>query len=154
MSKKSKPGPPPGYKRSEENKEKYRQNRIGKTHTEETKQKIRESLLGRSHSQKHKQRISGAKTAHDLEGKCAERLQELRDDYPGQEPFFDENEPELLFAMRNVRSEKELNYIRRYVETARLLPDEPYQYSSSSCYAAEDVMIELLDVKRFLQKFH
>jgi hypothetical protein len=90
---------------------------------------------------------------HDLDGKCATRLKELKSDYPDQGVFFDENESELLFAMRSLRSEKELNYIRKHIETTRLLPDEPYQYSSSSYHAAEDVMIELLDFKRLLQKF-
>ena len=154
MPNKSKPGPKPGYRHLDETKEKIRQSLLGKQRTEETKQKIRESLLGRPHSEKHKNNISEAKLLYDLEGKCAERLQELKDDYPEQGIFFEENEPELLFAMQTIRSEKELNYIRRYIETVRILSDEPYQYSSSSCHAAEDVLIELLDFKRFLQKFH
>jgi len=74
--------------------------------------------------------------------------------YPGQEEFFVDNRDELLFAMRDVRTEKELTDIRRYVETAALRADEPYQYESTSCYAAEDAMIALLDFKRLLQTYH
>ena len=69
------------------------------------------------------------------------------------EEFFVDNRDELLFAMRDVRTERELSDIRRYVETATLRPDEPYQYSSSSCFAAEDAMIALLDFKRLIQKY-
>ena len=82
------------------------------------------------------------------------RLQELKDEYPEQETFFNDNNSELLLAMRNIRSETELNHISRYVENGFLKDSEPYQYQSSSCYAAEDALIALLDFKRFLQRYH
>ncbi len=89
-----------------------------------------------------------------MDEKCIARFEELKANYPEQEDFFLDNENELLFAMRDVRTEKELTDIRRYVETAALRANEPYQYFSSSCYAAEDTMIALLDFKRFLQTYH
>ncbi len=125
----------------------------GYTHSKETKEKIRQSLLGKSHPEKRKSNISQGKVLYDLDSKCARRLDELKNNYPEEREFFEDNEPELLFAMRDLRSEKELDYIRQYVETEALRPDQPYQYASSSCYAAEDAMIMLLDVKKFLQKY-
>ncbi len=129
-------GRPPGYK-----------------HSDETKAKIRESLTGHAHTRLRNNNIAAAKAVYDQEGKCVRRLEELRDCYPDQYQFFDENEPELLFAMLDVRSEKELEYIRKYVESERLDSGVSYEYASSSCYAAEEAMIALLDFKRFLEKF-
>ena len=128
--------------------------RPGFRHTEETKSKISQAMKGRPLTEEHRNHLSEAKLFRDLDGKCARRVEELRANYPTQWEFFDENEVELLYAMRDVRTEKELSDIRRYIETAALRPDEPYQYSSSSCYAAEDAMIALLDFKRLLQKYH
>jgi hypothetical protein len=91
---------------------------------------------------------------YDLDEKCVRRFEELKANYPDQEEFFEENEADLLFAMRDLRTEKELGDIRKHVENAILRQDEPYQYSSSSCYAAEDAMIALLDFKRYIQKLH
>lgn len=126
----------------------------GYKHSEETKKKISKALSGRTKSDEHKDHI--ASSMYDLDGKCARRLKELRTSYPDHEVFFDEHEDELLFALQDIRSEKELNNIQRYIETRDLdqIPEsqQAYQYSSSSCYAAENVMIELLDLKRFLMK--
>jgi hypothetical protein len=128
--------------------------RPGFKHSEETKSKISQAMKGQSFTEEHRDHLSEAKLFRDLDGKCARRFEELKANYPDQNEFFNENEAELIFAMRDVRTEKELRDIRRYVETAALRTDEPYQYSSSSCYAAEDAMITLLDIKSYLQKFH
>lgn len=109
---------------------------------------------GFKHSEETKLKISQAKSMYDLDEKCVARFEELKANYPEQEEFFEDNEADLLFAMRDLRTEKELSDIRRYVENAALRPDEPYQYSSSSCYAAEDAMIALLDFKRYLKTLH
>lgn len=164
-------GRKPGYKHSQETKDKIRnsQRRIahsphpqetkekirnslkGVPHPQETKDKIRNSLKGIPHSKERRENIAKGKALYELDEKCIVRFEELKANYPEQEDFFLDNENELLFAMRDVRTEKELTDIRRYIETASLRANEPYQYFSSSCYAAEDTMIALLDFKRFLQ---
>ncbi len=130
----------------------------GFKHSEDTKKKISKAMSGRVKTEEHKDRIAIAIAAYDLDGKCVHRLNELRENYPGQKRFFDENEAELLFVLRDIKSEKELNDIQRYVETRELAQlserQKAYQYSSSSYLAAEDTMIELLDFKRFLEKFN
>lgn len=125
----------------------------GYKHTEETKDKIRQSLTGKSHPKERKDNISKGKVLYELDEKCVNRFEDLKASYPEQEDFFLDHQDELIFAMRDVRTEKELKDIRRYVETLALRPDEPYQYSSSSCYAAEDAMIALLDFKRRIQNY-
>ncbi len=150
-------GRKPGYRHSQETKDK-----IGKSakevsrplHPQKTKDKIRESLTGTPHPEGRRENIAKGKSLYELDEKCRNRFEDLKANYPEQEEFFVDNRDELLFAMRDVRTEKELTDIRRYVETAALRPDEPYQYSSSSCYAAEDAMIALLDFKRLMQKYH
>jgi len=128
----------------------------GYKHSEATKRKISEAMSGRAKTDEHRNHIAAA--MFDLDGKCAARLRSLRKEYPGQENFFDDNEEELLFAMQDIRTEKELDDIMRYMETKDLSQiresERGYQYSSSSYYAAEDAMIALLDFKRLLQKYH
>jgi len=126
----------------------------GYQHSEQTKEKIRQTLLGKSHPKERKDSISIGRLRYGLDEKYVARFEELKSNYPEQEDFFLDNQDDLLFAMRDVRTERELRDIRRYIETSVLRQDEPYQYSSSSCYAAEDAMIELLDFKRLLQKYH
>ncbi len=126
--------------------------RPGFKHSEETKRKMAEAKLGRKYTPEHRANISRALLVYGLDEKCARRFEDLKANYPEQEDFFLDNEEELLIAMRDVRTEKELTDIRRYIETAVLRPDEPYQYESTSCYAAEDAMIALLDYKRLLEK--
>jgi hypothetical protein len=128
--------------------------RPGYKHSEQTKEKIRQSLLGKIHSEERRSNISAARSFYELDEKCLARFEELKSDYPDQESFFLDNRDELLFAMRDVRTEKELSDFRKYIETTVLRADEPYQYSSSSFYAAEDNMIALLDFKRLLQTYH
>ena len=128
--------------------------RPGFKHSENTKQKMADAKQGRKYSSEHRDSISHAKLMYGLDEKCAQRFEDLKSNYPEQEAFFLDNEEELLLAMRDIRTEKELVDIRRYIETASLRPDEPYQYSTTSCYAAEDAMIALLDFKRLLQTYH
>lgn len=144
----------PGYKHSAETREKIRKARLGKTQEKQTRDKISESMTGRPKSTAHREAISDS--LHDLDRKCMQRYLALRAEYPGHEDFFDEHQAELLFAMRSIKSEKELRDIRKYIETTPL-EDAPqvstsYQYSSSSCYAQEDAMIALLDAASFLRK--
>ncbi len=144
-------GRKPGFKHSQETKDKMRAAKRGTVRPPETKRKISATKKGQAFTEEHHDNLSAAKSLHYLDDKCVARFEELKATYPEQENFFLDNEDELLLAMRDVRTEKELTDIRRYVETAVLRPNEPYQYSSSSCYAAEDAMIALLDFKRFLQ---
>jgi hypothetical protein len=149
-------GRKPGYKHSEKTKEKIRKSLRGVSHTphtQETKDKIRQSLSGKPHPEERRESIAQGKSLYELDEKCIARYEDLKANYPEQEDFFLDHQDELLFAMRDVRTEKELTDIRRYVETAALRVDEPYQYSSSSCYAAEDAMIALLDFKRLMGKY-
>jgi len=147
-------GRKPGYKHSEETKKRISDTLRGHPPTEETKRKMSDAKKGRRYSPEHRENMSRARVAYELDEKCIARFEDLKANYPEQEDFFLDHEDELLFAMRDVRTEKELTDIRRYVETAALRPDEPYIYSSSSCYAAEDAMIALLDFKRLLQTYH
>ena len=147
-------GRKPGYKHSEITREKIRKSHLGKTQKNSTKEKISNSMQGLPKSPKHRDAI--ADSLYDVEHKCMLRFLELRSEYPDHQDFFDKNQSELLFAMRSVKSEKELRDIKRYIETTRL--DEAlqqytsYQYESSSFYAQEDAMISLLDAISFLRK--
>jgi len=147
-------GRKPGYKHSQETKDKIRTSLQGRPPTEEHKNRISRALKGTPHPEERRENIARGKALYELDEKCLNRFEDLKANYPDQEEFFVDNRDELLFAMRDVRTEKELTDIRRYVETAALRPDEPYQYESTSCYAAEDAMIALLDFKRLLQKYH
>jgi len=128
--------------------------RPGFKHSEDAKQKISEGMRAKKYepTSEHRENISKTKLMYGLDEKCVQRFEDLKANYPEQEDFFLDNEDALLIAMRDVRTEKELTDIRRYIETAALRPDEPYLYKSTSCYAAEDAMIDLLDFKRLLQK--
>ena len=88
---------------------------------------------------------------------CIARLEELKSTYPDQVDFFEENEAALLVALRGVKSEKELDDIKRYIETediAKYAGSLSYQYPTSSYHAQEDVVIELIDIVAYLRKFH
>jgi len=146
-------GPKPGYSPSPETREKMRQVKLGTTHAPETKCKIgesvRRSISGTPKSLEHRDNISHSLT--DYEGRCLTRFEELKAEYPEQEAFFEENRSELLYALEDVRSENELRDLRDYIELSRVESNLSYQYPSSSIYAAEDLMIALLDAKRGLQ---
>lgn len=83
-------------------------------------------------------------------GVLTRRYEALLAEYPGEERFFENNMSDLFFAMEDIRTDSELSDIRRLYETFNLSTEHPFQYASSSCYAAEDAMIELLDFKRSL----
>ena len=102
---------------------------------------------GFKHSEETKAKISDARKRRSL---GAYRLADLRANYPDKQEFFDDNEAELLIAMQDVRTEGELRALRKYIESEPLYREVSYHYSSSSCYAAEDVVIALLDLKREL----
>ena len=148
-----KQGRPLGYQTSQDTRDKIRQARLGTSRCPETKQKIgksvRESLTNTKKSPQHRDNI--ANSLFDLEKKCARRFEEMKADYPGQEEFFDANRHELLPAMEDCKSEKELTDLRRYVEISQIESTFGYEYSSSSIYAAEEVIITLLDAKRLLE---
>ena len=143
-----------GYKHSPETIEKIRQSRLGLKQPEDTRQKISESLRDVPKTEEHRDSMSEGHI--DLERKCLNRFFDLRDDYPGFEEFFDNNFADLVYAMQDIKSEKELEDICRYIESVSLQDAHPedlvYHYSSSSCYAHEDIMISLIDAKSFLAK--
>jgi hypothetical protein len=124
----------------------------GFKHSDETRQKISDALTGTPKSESHRQKISQSKVLYDLDGKCTKRYEALCLDYPDEQEFFEDNMSELIFAMRDVLTEKELSDIRYFYETAPLRSEQTYQYPTTSCYAAESVMIELLDYKRLLRR--
>lgn len=124
--------------------------RPGFKHSKETKDRISKGLRGQQKSETHRMHISDAML--DPDGNCARRFVEMRGDYPGFEEFFDDNRPELLFAMRDIRSEKELGAIRKYIETDNLKNSIRFLLPTSSIYATEDLMIEMLDLYRFFKK--
>jgi hypothetical protein len=130
--------------------------KTGYEHSEETKEKISTSMTGKTKTEAHKYALSESR--HNSDSRCLQRFLDMRKEYPGHSAFFDNNKVKLLRAMRNIKSEKELRDIRRYIETTHL-EDVPqmclaYQYDSSSIYAQEDAMIELIDTVRFLKKFN
>jgi len=124
----------------------------GFKHSEETRQKMRAAHKGSSQTEETREKISRAKAMYDLDGKCAKRYDALCAQYPEEQEFFEENVAELIFAMQDVLTDKELSDIRRFHETVTLHADTPYQYTSTSCFAAEDVMIELIDRKRAFER--
>jgi len=146
-----KPGPKPGsYQHPRERREKIRQAKLGTKRDPETKQKIRESLLGLPKSPEHRDNLSHSLL--DIEGKCQLRFEEIKATYPDHEDFFEANRDELLFALQDVRSEKELQDLQYYVEVAQIESKLAYAYSSSSIYAAEDAMIGLVDAYHQFQR--
>jgi hypothetical protein len=149
------PGRPSGYQHSEKTRQKIKEALVGKTKPEEHRRKIGESLRGRDKTGDHRENISLGML--DVDGRCRARLAELKANYPGQEKFFEENEIPLLVAMRDIKSDKEIEDIKKYIETEdvdRYAESLSYQYSSSSIYAQEDVVIALLDAASYLRKFH
>lgn len=122
----------------------------GYKHSASTKNKISQSLSGRTKTPEHRDRI--AEGMSDPQSRCFSRFLELKAEYPGHEGFFEENKEELLYALEDIKSEKELDNIRRYIENCPIDRSYSYQYSSSSCFAAEDTMIALIDAVAFLRK--
>lgn len=130
--------------------------RPGYKHSEETKAKMRDAKLGKPRSAEDREAIAQARRYSDLEVRCMQRFLEMRAEYPGCEDFFDSNKAKLLFAMRDIKSEKELRDIRKYIETTHL-EDVPqiclqYQYDSTSIYEQERAMVDLIDAANFLRK--
>jgi len=149
-------GRKPGYKHSDETKAKMRESHKDLKPDVSTKEKMRQSKLGRRRPEEDRKAIATGRAHADLESKCLRRFLEMRSEYPGQEEFFDGNRKSLLIAMRDVKSETELRDIRRYIETATIdeIPQSylEYQYDSSSIYAHESAMVDLVDAASFLRK--
>ncbi len=147
-------GRKPGYKHNKETKNKISQTLVGSVKDDDHKDKIRQSLKGRKASEETRDAM--AESHYDLERKCLHRFLEMRAEYPGQEDFFDSNRKALLIAMRDLKSETELRDIRRYIETLTIeeIPQAylEYQYDSSSFYAHEAAMVDLIDAASFLRK--
>jgi hypothetical protein len=148
-------GRKPGYKHNKETKEKISQTRQGQLPAESTKEKMRQAKLGHTCSEEERKAMATQRAHKDLENKCMGRFKAMRSEYPGHEDFFDTNQEELLVAMRDLKSEKELRDIRRYFETTHI--DEApqaflqYQYESSSVFAHEEIMVDLIDAAAFLR---
>lgn len=123
----------------------------GFKHSEGTRRQMSTAHRGSKQSKKTREKIALAKALYDQDGTCAKRYESLCAEYPGEEKFFEDNMTELLFAMQDIRTDKELSDIRRFFETQSLRAEQPYQYSSSSCFAVEDIMIALIDFKRSLR---
>jgi len=146
-----KQGRKPGFKHSAETIEKIRQSRLGTKQESGTRSKISHSMAGKNKTTDHKAHIS--ESLFNLDAKCLQRYNELKAEYPDQQEFFEKNQDDLLFAMQDIKSEKELNDIRRYIESAPLHNSLTYEYSSSSYFATEDAMIALVDASRFIRGF-
>jgi len=146
-----KQGRKPGFKHSAETIEKIRQSHLGTKQELGTRSKISRSMSGKNKTRDHKDRLS--ESMFNLDAKCLERYNALKAEYPDQEEFFEQNQEDLLFAMQDIKSEKELTDIRRYIESAPLHNSLTYEYSSSSYFAAEDAMIALVDAASFLRRF-
>ena len=150
------PGRSPGYKHSEETRQKIKETLAGRPKSEEHKQKIRKSLQGRPHPLHRRENISYGML--DIDSRCVARFVELKANYPDQAEFFEENETALLIALRDVKSDKEIDDIKRYIETEdidRYAASLSYQYSSFPSH--EDVLIDLLDEYRRqtkIKKYH
>ena len=147
-------GPKPGFRHTQETREKIRNARLGKVQDAETRHKISEALSGKSKTSNHRDHIS--QSMLDPKRKCWNRYIELVETYPEYEQFFKENKEDLLFFLQDIKSDRELDDILRYYETANYeyCCKFPYQYESSSVYAQEDAMIRLLDTATYLRKFH
>ena len=147
-------GRKPGYKHDKETKSKISQTLVGSVKDDDHKDKISHSMKGKSKSKEHRDAL--AESLYDLDRKCLHRFLEMRSEYPGQEEFFDSNRKALLIAMRDLKSETELRDIRRYIETLTIeeIPQAylEYQYDSSSVYAHEAAMVDLIDAANFLRK--
>lgn len=147
-------GRKPGYKHDKETKNKISQTLVGSVKDDGHKDKISQSMKGKSKSEAHRDALS--ESLYDSDRKCMHRFLEMRSEYPGQEEFFDSNRKALLIAMRDIKSETELRDIRRYIETLTIeeIPQAylEYQYDSSSIYAHEVAMVDLIDAATFLRK--
>lgn len=147
-------GRPPGYKHSQETRDKIRDSLLGKKRNLITKEKISKSMTGKTKSKAHRDAISDS--LKDVNKKCLLRFLELKSEYPECASFFEENERELILAMQTIKSEQELLHIRKFVETTSLDDisqfNSRYQYDSSSMYAQEQVMISLIDSASFVRK--
>lgn len=146
----------PGYKHDKETKDKISQKLTGVAKDDSTKEKMRQSKLGSRRSEAERKAIATGRAHADLESKCLHRFLEMRSEYPGQEEFFDSNRKALLIAMRDIKSETELRDIRRYIETLTIdeVPQAylEYEYDSSSIYAHQEAMCDLLDAAEDLRK--
>jgi hypothetical protein len=149
------PGRVPGYEHSDETKKKISEAASRRRHLPSTKDKISKALQGRPKSESHRKKISlGLLDNYSL---CIARLEELKSRYPAQAAFFEENEAALLAALQEVKSDKEIDDIKRYIETediAKYTGTLSYQYSSSSYHAQEDIVIALLDAARDHRRLH
>jgi len=140
------PGRPPGYLHSEETRQKIKESLVGRAKSEEHRRKIGESMRGQEKSDAHREKISFGML--DIDGRCMARLAELKANYPDHAEFFAENEIPLLIALREVKSDKEIDDIKKYIETGdidRYSKSLSYQSASSSFQAHEDTVIDLLD---------
>jgi len=143
------PGRPLGYTHSEETKQKITEAAHRRSQAPETRRKISESLSGQNKSEAHREKISLGRL--DIDGRCMARLAELKANYPDHAEFFEENEIPLLIALRDVRSDKEMDDIKRYVESEdidRYAKSLLYRSMSSSFQIHEDTVIDLLDEYR------
>lgn len=149
------PGRAPGFKHSEETRQKITDAAKKRKQSPETRRKISESMKGRTKSEDHRDNISYGML--DIDNRCIARFAELKANYPDHAEFFEENEIPLLIALRDVKSDKEIEDIKKYVESEdidRYAGTLSYQYSSRSFHAQEDAVITLLDTISYLRKFH
>ena len=141
-------GPKPGSKKSEETKRKIRDARLGTNHSSETKNRISESMASVPKSKDHKNNISKTRTSNI--DRNLKRFEDMRSEYPTESKFFEDNRDALLEFMEEVRSEKELTQLRKHIEVSNLDRDLSFDYPSTSIFAVEDILVEILDFKREL----
>jgi len=127
----------------------------GFKHSAETIEKMRHSHRGKIHSPETRTRISQT-NSYRLGQLCNLRFIELVHTYPQYEAFFESRKEEFLNALQDIKSERELDYIRLHKENTDIgrAQNLSYSYSSSSIYAHEDLLIEFIDRCSYLQKLH
>jgi len=75
-------------------------------------------------------------------------FEDLKREYPSFEEFFNKNKEEILFLMEDIQNEVQIQTPSGHVEVSSIASQLSYIYPSTSVFAAEDLLIALIDAKR------